>query len=98
MHSGIRKLAHIIEFGIFSISVFRGVRGSQAGWRPGWAFTTLLIASAFASIDEWHQSFVPLREASARDVAIDTCGAFLAQIIVWWYARLNWTSAVLQDD
>jgi len=93
MHFGVRKLAHVTEFGIFSITVFRGVRGGQTGWRLGWAFTTLVIAAAFAGLDEWHQSFVPLREASPRDVAIDTCGAILAQFLVWWYAKLKLSSA-----
>jgi VanZ family protein len=37
---------------------------------------------------EWHQSFVPLREARARDIAIDALGALLAQVLVWAYA--NW--------
>ena len=88
MHIGIRKMAHVSEFGIFSITVFRGVRGGRSGWRPCWAVVTLLIAVGYAAMDEWHQSFVPLRHASFRDVIIDAVGALLAQILVWAYA--NW--------
>jgi len=86
MHIAIRKLAHVTEFGVFSITVFHGVRGERGGWRWDWALTTLVIAVAYAGLDEWHQSFVPLRHASARDVAIDACGALLAQGLVWVYA------------
>jgi len=88
MHVGIRKLAHVTEFGLFSITVFHGIRGGRSGWRFRWALATLAIAVTYAGLDEWHQSFVPLREARARDVAIDALGALLAQVLVWAYA--NW--------
>ena len=90
-HVVIRKLAHVLEFGVFSVTVFRGVRGGRPGWRLDWAVTTFFIALAFAALDEWHQSFVAVRHASIRDVAIDTLGAVLAQILVWAYA--NWRRA-----
>ena len=88
MHFGIRKLAHVTEFGLFSITVFHGIRAGRSGWSFRWALATLLIAVAYASLDEWHQSFVPLREPRVRDVAIDAFGALLAQTFVWFYA--NW--------
>ncbi len=87
MHVGIRKMAHVTEFGVFSVLVFRGVRGGQTGWRLSWALTTLGIAATYAGLDEWHQSFVRLRQSSPRDAAIDILGAVLAQSIVWWYAK-----------
>jgi VanZ family protein len=90
LHVLIRKMAHLTEFGIFSIAVFRGVRAGRSGWRASWAFATLVIAVAYASLDEWHQSFVPLREARAGDVAIDALGALLAQSLVWFYSRRRW--------
>ena len=93
MHVLIRKIAHVAEFGIFSITVFRGVRAGRSGWRASWAFATLVTAVAYASLDEWHQSFVPLREARARDVAIDVLGALLAQTLVWFYATRGWKVA-----
>ena len=87
MHVAIRKLAHITEFAVFSIAVFHGVRGERPGWRLNWALCTLLVAVAYGGLDEWHQSFVPLREARVRDVAIDAIGAVLAQVLVWAYAK-----------
>ena len=90
LHVGIRKLAHVTEFGAFSIAVFHGVRAGRPGWQFHWAVTTLLIATAYAGFDEWHQSFVPLREARVRDVVIDAFGAVLAQSFVWIYARRKW--------
>jgi VanZ family protein len=89
MHFAIRKLAHITEFGVFSVTIFHGIRGPQSGWKLNWAVVTLLIAAAYAGLDEWHQSFVPLREPSVRDVLIDTTGALLAQLLVWVYAKFH---------
>lgn len=89
MHIGIRKLAHVTEFGAFSIAVFHGVRRNRPGWNLRWAAITLVIAVSYAGLDEWHQSFVPLREARIRDVLIDTTGALMAQILVWIYARVG---------
>jgi VanZ family protein len=89
MHTLIRKLAHVTEFGVFSTSVFYGVRGKRSGWQLNWAVYTLLIAVTYAGLDEWHQTFVPLREARVRDVLIDSIGALLAQIFVWVVPQLS---------
>lgn len=89
MHVGIRKAAHVTEFGIFSTAVFHGVRAERYGWKLEWAVITLLIAVSYAGLDEWHQSFVPLRQARFRDVLIDASGAVLAQVLVWAYAKLH---------
>lgn len=89
MHTAIRKLAHVTEFGVFSIAVFHGVRGERHGWRWQWALITLIVAVSYAGLDEWHQSFVPMREPRVRDVLIDSTGALLAQAFVWGYAKLH---------
>ena len=89
LHFGIRKAAHITEYAVFSVAAFHGVRGARQGWRPQWALITLFIAVSYASLDEWHQSFVPVREAKFGDVLIDSAGAVLAQALIWGYAKLN---------
>ena len=97
LHVLIRKGAHVTEFGVFSIAVFRGVRAERHGWRFSWAVITFLIAVSYAGLDEWHQSFVPLREARFRDVLIDATGALLAQVLVWGYAKVHRNSAKQAD-
>jgi VanZ family protein len=87
-------MAHVTEFGLFSITVFHGIRGGRLGWRFNWALATLAIAVTYAGLDEWHQSFVPLREARVRDLAIGAVGAVLAQTLVWFYAKWKFNSAV----
>jgi len=97
MHILIRKGAHVTEFGIFSIAVFRGVRAERHGWKFSWAVITFLIAVSYSGLDEWHQSFVPLREARFRDVLIDATGALLAQVLVWGYAKVHRSSTKPTD-
>ncbi|MGB9434718.1 MAG: VanZ family protein [Candidatus Acidiferrum sp.] len=89
MHVGIRKAAHVTEFAIFSVAVFHGIRAERYGWKLEWALLTLLIAVSYAGLDEWHQSFVPVRQARVRDVLIDSFGAVLAQGYVWAYSKLH---------
>ena len=90
LHFGIRKIAHVAEFGVFSVFVFRAIRGPRIGWQLNWALITLLLATSYATLDEFHQRYVPLRHSSPKDIAIDALGALLAQIIVWWYAKKKW--------
>jgi VanZ family protein len=41
-----------------------------------------------ASLDEWHQSFIPSRTGRWQDVALDSCTGIAAQILIFiWYAR-----------
>jgi VanZ family protein len=48
----------------------------------------LLSTLLLASWDEWHQSFLPGRTSSPKDVALDFCGAVVAQLVLFWIAIL----------
>ena len=81
IHFIIRKLSHVTEYGILSILVYSAVRAERAGWNIRWAVAAILFAALVGSIDEFHQSFVPGRTATAWDTVIDTLGATLAQVL-----------------
>jgi VanZ family protein len=88
MHFFIRKMAHVTEYFIFSILLFHGVRGKDRGWKLRWAIWAVVIAGGYASLDEFHQVFVPSRHASPWDALLDTTGATVGQIVLWlWYWR-----------
>ena len=73
-----RKAAHMVIFGIFARLVARALtRGTFWSWRRIFAWS-LVSAFLYACSDEYHQNFVPGRNASATDVAIDTFGAWIA--------------------
>ncbi len=80
VHFFVRKAAHVTEYAILSGLLFRALRWSMSGlWRRG--VFALVPALLFAPLDEFHQSFVPSRTSSARDVLIDYCGAILGILL-----------------
>jgi len=88
MHAVIRKTAHLTEYFILSLFLLHALRSGTRGWQLRWALWAIVIAAGYASLDEFHQSFVPSRTASPWDALIDTTGASIAQAVVWiWYRR-----------
>ena len=85
VHFTIRKLAHLTEYGIFGAVAFRAFRGEHRGWSMPWTIAALVSAILLASIDEWHQTFVPGRTGAVTDVLIDFGGATVAQFLVRHY-------------
>lgn len=89
----IRKAGHMCEYAVLAVLVWRASNGADLGrvrpWPARLAWTTWGSAVAYAVSDEFHQSFVPSREGSPRDVAIDAAGAALAVGMVWWAGRLR---------
>jgi len=78
----IRKLGHLTEYAILAALFWRALRGTE--WRSKIliCFATASVTCAlFAVSDEFHQSFVPSRTASARDVMIDVCGVLIGLTI-----------------
>ncbi|MED4300144.1 VanZ family protein [Geobacillus stearothermophilus] len=78
----IRKAAHLTEFGILAALVWRALSPKRWAYAGAWLFAT-----AYAATDEWHQSFEPGRTATPKDVAIDSCGALIALLVVWGCRR-----------
>ncbi|MBI5102554.1 MAG: VanZ family protein [Nitrospirae bacterium] len=75
----IRKLAHMSEYFILGMLLFRAFRGGVAGLSLGrcvlYSFSAAVL---YAASDEYHQSFVSGRTASVADVLFDASGAFIA--------------------
>lgn len=82
VHVLIRKAAHVTEYFILGLLLFRAFRGgSSASWNCRWPFFAFIVVVLCAVSDELHQFFVPAREASYVDVGIDTAGGLLAQLV-----------------
>jgi len=86
-HFFIRKGGHIFGYGLLCILLFRAWRetlpvSSGVQWTFRWASIAVLGTALVASLDEWHQSFIPSRTGSIQDVLLDTCAAIGAQILV----------------
>ena len=87
----IRKLAHLTEYGLLGLLLWRAlrqpVRHDPRPWNWPLMGRTVLLAALYAGTDEFHQLFVPSREARIHDVVIDTCGATCALLVLWALGR-----------
>jgi VanZ family protein len=81
IHHAIRKCAHFAEYFILSLLILRGIRAGRKETRLAWALLAILAVAAYASLDEFHQLFVPGRTAAIGDVLIDTSGGVAAQLL-----------------
>jgi len=91
-HHIIRKCAHFTEYFILSLLILRGIRAGRHGTRLAWALLAIVLVAGYASLDEFHQRFVPGRTPAVRDVLIDTTGGAAAQAIaalfaLWFHVR-----------
>lgn len=81
-----RKSAHLTEYAILAALLWRGIHQRQAGsWHA--AAIALVAAAIYASVDEFHQSFIPSRTGAPQDVVIDCCGALLGLLIASRFMR-----------
>jgi VanZ family protein len=90
-HFLIRKGGHVVGYGILSVLLFRAWRAtwpamSDVKWTLRWATVAILGTSFVASLDEWHQSFIPTRTGRWQDVVLDTCAGAAVQFLIflWW--------------
>jgi VanZ family protein len=92
IHFFMRKSGHVVGYGILSILLFRAWRTTlpavgDSKWAWRWANIALVGTALVASLDEWHQSFLPSRTGRWQDVVLDTCAGLGAQIILFFWAR-----------
>lgn len=90
IHHYIRKSGHFVGYGLIGLSWLR------AWWHtlPRSKFLTdaalaMLGTATMASLDEWHQSFLPNRTSSPRDVLLDCIGAFVMITLAYAILRIR---------
>ena len=89
LHHIIRKCGHLTEYFILSMLILRGIRAGEKGLYLRWVLVTILIVAGYAALDEYHQSFVPVRTAAVGDVLIDTAGGIAAQLVASLFILLG---------
>lgn len=91
IHGVIRKTAHFVEYSLLGLLLWRLIHldPALAPCRSREFLTALAAAALYAASDEFHQRFVPGREASVRDVLLDSCGAGCGLAVIWAMRRLR---------
>lgn len=75
------KLAHAGVFAVLAAAI--GLASGLTGWRMVWlAFAGALLVGV---MDEWHQAFLPGRQAGWDDLAADVVGGAMGAILARMY-------------
>jgi hypothetical protein len=78
-----KKTIHFFEFGILFLLFYRAFNKTVDWPSNKIAIWAIILTVLYAISDEYHQSFIPGRTATVRDVMIDSAGAFFAWISLW---------------
>jgi VanZ family protein len=89
-HHYLRKTGHFVGYGMLSLLLLRGWRATldrenlQLGGTTvfSWLGTVLV-----AAMDEWHQSFIPSRTGTWRDVVLDSSAGLVALLVAYFWLR-----------
>jgi VanZ family protein len=85
LHFLVRKAAHFCTYGVLSVFAFyswRTTLPARERWALRWSALAVGLTLLAGSLDEFHQTFVPSRTASPRDVLLDVTGAVCFQLIL----------------
>lgn len=91
----VRKAAHMTEYGVLALCFFWALYSYGIRWGR---LLSLLLAALYACTDEFHQTFVPGRDGSPRDVFIDTAGAAVFLTVLWIIQRAAGSRRSKTDD
>ena len=92
IHHIVRKCAHFVEYFTLSVLILRAIRAGRRETHLKWAAIAVLLVAGYASLDEFHQSFVPGRTPAVADVLLDTTGGIAGQavaalVMLWGHVR-----------
>ena len=85
IHFLVRKSAHFCTYGLLSMFAFFSWRGTlprATRWSPRWCALALVLTFLAASLDEFHQTFIPSRTGTFHDVVLDLAGAVFFQLVL----------------
>jgi VanZ family protein len=89
VHMLIRKSGHFIGYGLVGLAWFRAWARSFSRlsfYRP--ALLAIAGTALVASCDEYHQTFLPNRTGTYKDVLIDCTGAIVLLTVEYFVLRL----------
>ncbi|MFZ3340049.1 MAG: VanZ family protein [Terriglobales bacterium] len=97
-----RKSGHVIGYGILTLLLLRGWRRTLARVRATFGRSTVglvtygrtailaWLGTVFvASMDEWHQSYIPSRTGAFHDVVLDSTAGLVFLLIAYFWVRVR---------
>jgi len=93
-HYYIRKTGHFVGYFVLSVLLFRAWQATlplPSIWALRWAGIAFFMSALVASLDEWHQSYIPSRTGAVSDVILDSVAALVAQIVIFFFLQARQT-------
>jgi VanZ family protein len=97
-----RKSGHVIGYGILTLLLLRGWRRTLARARATFGRSTVglvtygrtailaWLGTVFvASMDEWHQSYIPSRTGAFHDVVLDSTAGLVFLLVAYFWVRVR---------
>jgi hypothetical protein len=89
LHAVLRKLVHFAGYGTLSFLLFHAWRATlksepPALWTWLWAAVSFVMTATVASLDEWHQTFLPSRTGTYNDVLLESTAALCVQVVLYF--------------
>jgi VanZ family protein len=101
-HFFIRKSGHFIGYFTLSLLLFRSWRATfpiaGVNWTIKWASISFFMTALVASLDEWHQTFLPGRTGTIHDVVLDSTAALIVQITLFVILRSRQPKQIQSQD
>src|SRR5438046_10186521 len=103
-HFYIRRLCRLAGDVRLSLLLFRAWRATLRGvilsrWSIQWAGIAFFMAALVASLDEWHQTYLPSRTGALHDVLLDSFAALIAQIVIFlWLSSRRSPPSVIETE
>jgi len=89
-HHYLRKTGHFVGYGMLSVLLLRGWRATLDQDHVQLGRTALLswLGTLFvATMDEWHQSYIPSRTGTWRDVVLDSAAGLVFLVVAYLWLR-----------
>jgi len=89
-HHLLRKTGHCVGYGMLSLLLLRGWRATLDHQNVQLGRTAVFswLGTVFvAAMDEWHQSFIPSRTGTWRDVVLDSSAGAVFLLVAYFWLR-----------
>ena len=89
-HHYLRKTGHVVGYAMLCLLLYRGFRatvGDLRIWERKSAIVAWVGTLIVASLDELHQSFIPSRTGTYRDVILDSTAGLVALLLLYLWLR-----------
>lgn len=82
-------IGHFIGYALLGLLLYRAFGRGSMKWHLGVAWKSVLVALAYAISDEFHQVFVPGRQASLYDICTDMAGVLAALVFIRFWVPVR---------